>query len=140
MNTIIGTWKLQSFIMKMENGNTFLPFGEEPEGMIIYTDNGYMSVSLARKGRTNFAENNVLGGTEEEKLMAYSSFSHYSGKYTILTENTLTHEIIHSLFPNWKGVSEKRTFEINDNTLTLITPEFLVNNNKTKGYVIFERI
>jgi len=41
---LIGAWKLVSYVEKPVDGSApFHPMGEKPEGIIMYTPDGYMS-------------------------------------------------------------------------------------------------
>lgn len=46
---LIGAWKLVSYVEKPTDGSApFYPMGEKPEGIIMYTPDGYMSAQLNR--------------------------------------------------------------------------------------------
>jgi hypothetical protein len=44
-----------------------LPFGERPQGSVVYTPGGWMSGTLAYADRTDLATGDVVGGSEEER-------------------------------------------------------------------------
>jgi hypothetical protein len=44
---LIGAWKLVSYVEEPVDGSApFYPMGEEPQGIIMYTPDGYMSAQL----------------------------------------------------------------------------------------------
>ena len=44
---LIGAWKLVSYVEKpVDRSAPFYPMGEEPQGIIMYTPDGYMSAQL----------------------------------------------------------------------------------------------
>src|SRR5271169_1670906 len=64
---LIGAWKLISYVEKPVDGSApFYPMGEKPEGIIMYTPDGYMSAQLMRPGRPKFASGDWFSGTDEE--------------------------------------------------------------------------
>ncbi len=49
---LVGAWKLVSYVEKPTDGSEpFYPMGTEPQGIIMYTPDGYMSAQLMRPGR-----------------------------------------------------------------------------------------
>ena len=46
-NALLGAWRLVSFSAREPSGAVRHPLGEQPAGMILYTDAGYMSAQLA---------------------------------------------------------------------------------------------
>ena len=61
---LIGAWRLVSYIESPVDGSPKRsPLGENPQGIIMYTPDGYMSAQLMRPGRRNFASNDWFKGT-----------------------------------------------------------------------------
>ncbi len=47
-NAILGSWELESFASRdTATGETRYPMGSNPRGLILYTDDGFMSAQLA---------------------------------------------------------------------------------------------
>jgi hypothetical protein len=44
--SVIGTWVLKSFVTEIDDGSILLPYGDNPQGRIVYTDDGFMSAHL----------------------------------------------------------------------------------------------
>src|ERR1700754_3775990 len=69
--SLVGTWRLVSYVEKnVDTGEMRYPMGKAPDGFIIYTADGYMSVQLEARGRQNFATSDMFGGTGEEYTSA----------------------------------------------------------------------
>ncbi len=134
---IVGTWKLISWETRDEDGN--VEKAEGGSGYLIYTDDGYVSVTIVKGERPNFGSQDILGGTTEELVNAAQTYLAYVGKYEITTDQVI-HKIDTSFFPNWVGEDKARFFEYSDNVLSLKTPPFLVNNKEQVGYLIWEKI
>ncbi|NOQ43954.1 MAG: hypothetical protein GQ560_05780 [Dehalococcoidia bacterium] len=117
----IGTWRLLSYEIRGADGEIKYPWGQDPVGLLIYSGDGYMSVAMMSASRTRFTDKDVKKGTNEEKATAVDTYVSYSGRYEI-NEDTVTHHVEVSLFPNWVGNDQKRTFQFDGNRLTLSTP------------------
>ena len=64
---LVGAWKLMSYVETPVDGLAlFYPMGEKPEGIIVYTPDGYMSAQIMHPGRRKFASGDWFRGTEEE--------------------------------------------------------------------------
>lgn len=124
---IIGTWSLKSFIAQGPNGDQMFPLGESATGLLTYTDSGYMSAAIMKKGRKKFVSGFPFEGTPEEIKEAFEGFSAYSGSY-VLDEmsETITHYVEVSNFPNEEGMVHVRYAKCFDNYLQLTTPPIRV--------------
>src|ERR1700739_1106529 len=53
--TLIGAWRLVASIeTDVKTGAVDRPLGDKPEGLILYTPDGYMSAQLSAADRPNF--------------------------------------------------------------------------------------
>lgn len=113
---LIGAWQLVSYVENPTDGSEpFMPFGEKPQGIIMYTPDGYMSAQLGAAGseRQPFASGDWFDGTAEEYREEATSYIAYSGKFFVDEEaGTLKHNMFVSLFPNWIGQVQPRKVEI----------------------------
>jgi hypothetical protein len=121
-NQITGTWKLKEFQIESPEGKTS-DWGEKVHGLLIYTDNGYMSVSI-NKELINDPEQ-----SEAENL--FDSILFYSGTYQI-TDNVITHQVTEASNPSRIGREMIRYAELQGtedsgspegNDLRLVTPQ-----------------
>lgn len=120
---LVGAWRLQSFLATpVDGGEPFAPLGANPQGLIIYTPDGYMSAQLSTPNREVFSSGDWDDGTRDEYVAEASTYIAYSGPYRVddLT-GILTHTMEVSLFPNWTGHTQERTVELDGDTLTLGT-------------------
>jgi len=135
---LVGTWRLLSCELRTADGRVSYPFGRDPVGYIMYSEDGYMSVAFMSANRPRFAVGDILGGTTEEKVTAAETYISYCGKYEI-QGNKVIHHIEVSLFPNWIGVDQERIFEFEGDRLSLSTPPLLVGGMEQSAYLIWER-
>ena len=125
--TIIGAWELVSFEMRKENGEVSYPFGDDPQGVIIYTEPGRFAVQLMRTNRPRFASGDQMKGTVEEIEASYKGCISYYGSFEVDHEGSfVVHHVEGSLFPNWEGQDLKRYCDLSvRNRLKLTTPPTL---------------
>jgi hypothetical protein len=132
----IGAWKLISVETRDENRELFRR--GHRTGYLLYSGEGYMSVSFMKEDRPNFASGDMRGGTVEEKKAAVEGYVSYCGRFEVDGEMVI-HHIEVSLFPNWVGVSQERLYEFEGNRLTLSTPLMLLGGRQLSTHVIWER-
>ena len=122
---LVGAWKLVSFIeTDVKTNATSYPMGKNPNGLIIYTPDGYMSAQLQEPGASNFSSADLFRGTPEEYADAAHRYIAYSGRFFVdEDQNLLRHEMAVSLFPNWLGQKQVRLAKLDGDTLQLAPDE-----------------
>ncbi len=138
-NRLLGTWRLVSWENTSADGTISYPLGRQPAGLIMYTDDGYMSVAVMRADREPFAAGDLLAGSSEEKARAAESYVSYCGRYE-LRDDAVIHHIELSLFPNWSGIDQERLLEVTGNRLTLRTRPLLLDGIEQSARLVWERI
>lgn len=133
-----GTWKLESMELHSLRGVTTYPYGKNPTGYIMYLKPDRMAVAFGRGDRQPFASEDMLGGTDQEKSAAFSSFLCYCGTFDV-GEQSVFHRIDVSLFPNWVGSSQERFYEFEGNTLRLSSKPFLIDGEQQTAHLIWRR-
>ena len=117
---LVGSWHLESWTIGYSDRDEFsYPFGEEPQGLLLYTDDGWMSASIARKGRAAFPEDvSFRKIPDTDKAGAFSSYFHYAGRYRVV-DGDVIHFVSQSLNPNFPGTEQLRHAELDGQTLVL---------------------
>ena len=120
-DSLVGAWKLVSCReTDVQTGDVFLPMGDAPEGLILYTKDGYMSAQLSAPKRPYFAGGDMYRGTPDEYVDAGTTYLAYSGPYYVNEEErTIQHEMFVSLFPNWRGQRQLRIATLDGDELRL---------------------
>jgi len=139
---LIGAWKLVSYVEKPVDGSApFHPMGEKPEGIIMYTPDGYMSAQLMRPGCRQFASGHWFSGTDQEIKEEALGYIAYSGVFhTDEVKQTLTHSMFVSLFPNWLGQTQPRVVKIEGDILYPSTAAPITSGGKkTMSYLSWKR-
>jgi hypothetical protein len=138
--SVVGTWALVSMIAKSSKGDQFFPYGENPVGMIIYSDSGDVAVVLMRVNRSKFVSDDALRGTPQEIKEAFEGFDAYGGTYEVdMEKGAVTHHIEVGRLPNWEGTAQVRYFKLLGDQLLLSTPPIFALGQKWVLDVVWER-
>lgn len=99
--TLIGTWNLISYTEVRRDQEDGHPFGDEPEGYLIYSAEGYVSAHLMKP---------------ESSIDQIA----YSGRFEVDEQHrTVTHIPSVALIPSWIGSNQVRLVELGGDRLTL---------------------
>lgn len=137
---LLGVWELLSCEGRSADGESFLPYGPQPIGKLIYTDDGHLSVTLMKSGRSVFASEDISKSTADEVVAAFNSFDSYSGRWNLEEETgRIEHVIEAGRIPNWVGKTHVRHCSFEDRCLTLATDEFSMGDKTWRVYVKWKR-
>ena len=114
--------------------------GEAPGGLLAYAADGTMVGIMASDARARFATDDVTGGTAEEQAAAFATCIAYGGRYAV-DGDTVIHTVETSLFPNWNGTEQRRTFALSDDgqTLTLTSPPIVLGGTRRTQRLTWSR-
>lgn len=119
---LIGVWKLRQYTDIMEGLPAQHPFGLNPEGLLIYTADGFVSALLMAPGRPNLTGDGLRDGTPEQYAASGRGFIGYSGIYEVdEILAVVTHRPHVAFAPNMLGSRQKRLVELNEDVLILTT-------------------
>lgn len=117
---LVGAWQLESWIIGYGDREEFsYPYGEEPNGLLIYSQDGWMSASIAAQVRAELPTDISYRKLPDAiKAEAFSSYFHYAGRYRVL-DGDVIHYVTQSLNPNFPGTEQLRHAELDGHTLVL---------------------
>jgi Lipocalin-like domain len=79
---LIGTWLLESYVeIDHETGAQDHPLGVTPQGIIMYTPDGYMSAQLQKSSRRAFVGGDLYEGEPSEYTEAGRTYIAYAGRF-----------------------------------------------------------
>ena len=115
-----GTWQLESWAVSYSDRDNFsYPYGEDPQGLLLYTADGWMSASISRSDRALLPPDVSFRKLEESvRAAAFTSYFHYAGRYRVV-EGDVIHYVTQSLNPNFPGTEQLRHAELDGQTLVL---------------------
>ena len=135
----VGAWRLLSLEARSSTGDVSYPYGQDAAGYLLYSGEGYMSVSVMQARRTNFASPDALQAPAEEKRAAFDTYSSYSGRYEVRGQKVI-HYVEISLFPNWSGKEQERFFAFSGDRLTLTAPPMRIRGVEQNLVAIWQRM
>ncbi|MBI4349505.1 MAG: lipocalin-like domain-containing protein [Elusimicrobia bacterium] len=122
---LVGTWRLVRCEHALEDGTRWQPFGPRPRGRLVYTPDGFMMVMLMTAERKRSASGQVFEATSSERAAAAAGFLAYSGRCD-LAKDRVVHRVDLSLFPNWVGTAQLRSYRLSGDRVTFWTRRFAV--------------
>lgn len=104
---LIGAWELIEAKV-LTNGaaadHDFFSPQKGAGGILIYSANGYMCATISKSERALFSTDQIDGGTDEEKVKAYSTYISYTGSFEVDEEKmSITHLVKFATHPNYVG-------------------------------------
>ena len=117
---LLGTWQLESWsIGYADRDDVTYPFGDDPGGLLIYSQDDWMSASIARRERQALPADVPFRRIDAELLAgSYRDYFHYAGRYRVVGEDVI-HYVTQSLNPNFVGTEQLRHIELDGETLVL---------------------
>ena len=128
---IVGAWTLVSLTVERD-GRTVDFYGPNPLGQTIFDPNGRFSSIFIRSDLPTFASNNREAGTPEENRAVVQGSIAFFGAYSVGPGNILNLHIEGSTFPNWRGVDQRRPFELAGDELRITNPTASTGTGGTK--------
>jgi hypothetical protein len=121
---LVGTWELDKFTGTDEEGNVTEIMGEGATGFICYSNDGWVSVQIAKAGRPRYDIPDTEGGSTEQTLAAARGLFAYAGDFETDEENGIVyHKLSHSLIPNWIGSTQKRYVTMESDNVLVLTAD-----------------
>lgn len=96
-----------------------------------------MAVQYVFLDRTRFNGTSIQDGTSDEIKGAFTTYGAYFGRYSVdESKKEVTHFVEANLFPNSSGSTQKRSYELSGNRLTLKTPALALRSKDATVYVL----
>lgn len=137
--TLIGSWKLLSFVDVPEGGPPEYPHGKCPKGMITYTPEGYVSVHIMTDPPSKVpVSNEEMPGEKWQELL--NGYVAYFGTYAVDPAGmTVIHNIEGSNWPAYIGTTQTRNFKCSQDMLVL-SGNYTRNATRYSYERIFQKI
>jgi hypothetical protein len=115
---LIGTWRLERWELVYDDGRPpECPLGADAEGFLMYTPDGHVSATLARRDRP------PLASGDTGKARAYDAYFGYAGRYEV-RDGAVIHHIALAPDPALTGATTLRNAVLDGDRLTLSGPDF----------------
>ena len=124
----IGSWSLVSINNIYQDGSRIAPYGEKPQGVLIFDAKGNYAIQIMKANRPLIVSGNKNTSTPEENAALIKGFNAHFGTYEVDDKyKTITFNIMHASFPNWENKTQKRNYTYSNNELKYIV------TNTTQG-------
>ena len=136
-----GSWRLERWDAVDDGGSVMLPFGERPEGILVYQPDGTMITTIAPAGRPRLSSSDPLqGGSDTERRRTAETFIAYAGTWA-MSGDDVVHDVAISLYPNWVGSRQVRHVRLLDDgaRLELSTDPFLLHGRRAVQRLVWRR-
>jgi len=121
--SLAGTWSLVSATTTDASGKKTPTFGDNPRGELILTADGRYVIVITRADLPKFAANSRdKGTTDENKAVVQGSIAHFGKIVVNEADKTLTFQVENATYPNWNGMSQKRSFTVSGEELKYHVP------------------
>ena len=125
---LVGTWNFVVAEVIAPDGKKSFPFGETPNGILIFTAGGQFAQIHTASDLPKIASNNRLTGTPEENAAIVRRSISLFGTYGVNEEKkTVTFNIVSGTYPNFAGEAQERTID------KLTADEFINTNPNVAG-------
>lgn len=132
LSSLLGSWRLESWVISYSDGRpNQYPFGESPEGSLLYTPEGRMLAAVARGDRQALSVSVPHRASAAEKAAAFDSFFSYGGRFHI-DGDSVVHLVDIALNPNFVGTEQRRHMHFEGDRLILSAREKLSENEETQ--------
>ena len=113
----VGVWQLVELKNWTSDGQMSQPYGENPSGMFVYTEQGHLSIQIMRTP----AHPRLTQRPDAETLAGLArGYIAYYGTYEVDAENgMLLHKPVGSLNPNYIDTTRPRPYRITGDELTI---------------------
>ena len=119
---LIGAWKLVSYAHTLPGGEKSYPYGQQPSGLLVYSENGWMSAQLYNQ--THPTKPVAVQSATLPELQRLMRGTAYFGRYTLYAkEGKVIHHVERSN-RGTSGVDYVRYFKLNGDRLVItVRPE-----------------
>jgi len=146
---LLGSWRLERFRIHYDDGAQQHPMGEDADGLIVYTEAGYMSGQLMQRGRPRFAavRSSVAEraiGTPEEIVAAFNGYFAYFCRFRVDTvQRRVEHDVLCCHLPDWEGRRLERFYSFEDagahERLVLRSAPITIEGRGARNELMFRR-
>ena len=122
-SSLAGTWRLEAADKLLPDGTRAPDYGAHPDGRLMVDDQGRYTLVIFKAERPNFASAEKTLGTDAEFRAALLGTSCHHGTIRVdPAAKTLTFSIEDASFPNWRGQTQVRVYELQGDVLSYRVP------------------
>lgn len=137
----VGVWRLESIQDRLPDGRVedHPDFGPKVDGVLIYTDEGCVSVQFTRVAREPWKLEE--SPTDTERADACRVYGAYAGRFEVdEAARAVRHHVEVALIPNRVGTTLTRLFSFEGDRLTLSPPPFRRHGIEIRRSLVWRRV
>ena len=136
---LVGVWSLVSVEnIDGEGGKTF-PYGEHPQGMLVFSSNGDYAIQILKAARPKVAANDKNKATAKENAALVQGNNSHFGSFSVDEEKRIIRsKIERAFYPNWEGTVQERNYVLENNTLRYVVTQ-TTNGGAITAVVVWKR-
>lgn len=132
---LAGAWSLVAVENTNADGSKTLPYGENPVGLLVFTDAGEYAIQILKAKRPKVAAGDKNKATPIENAALVQGNNSHFGTYTFNPEkHTISFNVQHAFYPNWEGNVQVRNYTLENNVLSYVV------TNTTNGGAITAKV
>ena len=117
----VGSWSLVAVENINPDSSKTLPYGENPQGLLVFELNGDYAIQILKAVRPKVAANDKNKATPEENAALVQGNNSHFGTYSIDEANyVITFNVQHAFYPNWEGDVQQRSYTLENNVLKYV--------------------
>jgi len=134
-----GTWSLAAVENINPDSSKTLPYGENPQGLLVFEPNGDYAIQILKAVRPKVAANDKNKATPEENAALVQGNNSHFGEYSVdEAKHTITFKVEHAFYPNWEGTVQERSYTLENNLLRYIVTH-TTNGGAITAVVVWKR-
>ncbi|MFI5137355.1 MAG: lipocalin-like domain-containing protein [Sphingobacteriales bacterium] len=136
-----GTWLLVSVDNIYPDSSRVHPYGDNPQGMLIFDDKGNYALQILKAVRAKIASGDKNKSTPEENAALVQGSNSHFGKYAVdEASHTITFTIEHAFFPNWEGTEQKRQYTYTGDEIKYVVTHTTQGGQSVVAEVAWRRV
>lgn len=135
---LVGGWLCERWTISYADGRVSKPFGDRPQGYILYTADGHMSATIMAAGRRAFAMQNPREASDQARAEAFDSYFSYAGRWR-LRGGRVEHHVTIALNPQLIGSRQLREAKLSGQRLTLAAEETTASGHR-RHEIVWRRV
>lgn len=136
---ITGVWSLAAVENINPDGSKTLPYGNDPNGLLIFDTSGRYAIQILKAIRPKVAAGDKNKATPEENAALVQGNNSHFGRYSVdETNRTITFQVEHAFYPNWEGTVQVRSYTMKDNELKYIVTQ-TTNGGAVTAVVVWRK-
>lgn len=137
---LIGLWSLVAVENTNPDGSKTLPYGPNPQGLLVFDVSGSYAIQILKAIRPQVAAGDKNKATPEENAALVQGNNSHFGKYSMdEVKQIVTFQVEHAFYPNWEGTIQERFYTLSNNELKYIVTH-TTNGGAVTAAVIWKKM